>query len=335
VDDEDYRAFDNLLSMVAGGAAGEFVGVGPTPSAEPSIHQLRLVLALSEELHFGRAAARLFITQSALSQQIRGLEKRLGVVLFERSSRAVALTEAGRALLPDIKAAVEAMARLRRAAEVQGRHLSGLVRVGTIGAEAAMPHTRAVLQALRRQHPRLEIQLLGLNFVDQLGALYRQEADVVFLRPPVPDDIELHHLATEPRVACLPGSDPLAALPRLALGQLTGYPVVDVPARIPRVWWDFWAADPRPDGTPVRYGPVAADLEALLHIVAQGEAMAFLPAAARDFFRRPGIGYVDVDGLPPCTSALAWVAAHRDTPVVAAVRRAAQSVPRSRPHPCP
>ncbi|NEA86668.1 LysR family transcriptional regulator [Streptomyces sp. SID7958] len=317
--------------MVAGETVVE--PIGAITVAEPSVHQLRLFLVLSEELHFGRAAARLFITQSALSQQIRSLEKRLKVALFERSSRAVALTSAGRALLPDVRAAVEAMERLRWAANAQGRHLSGLVRVGTIGAEAAMPHTRAVLQALRREHPRLEIQLLGLNFVDQLGALYRREADVVFLRPPVPDDIELHHLATEPRVACLPSGDPLAALPRLALAQLAGYPVVDVPARIPRVWWDFWAVDPRPDGTAVRYGPVAPDLEALLHSVAQGEAMAFLPAAARDFFRRPGVGYVDVDGLAPCTSALAWLADHRDHPGVAAVRRAARSVVHRRTHP--
>src|SRR5690606_17443012 len=261
------------------GRAGEPDGAGRTSTAEPSIHQLRLVLALSEELHFGRAAARLFITQSALSQQIRSLEKRLGVVLFERSSRAVSLTPAGQALLPDITAAVEAMVRLRRAADAQGRHVSGPIRVGIIGAEAAMPHTRAVLQALRREHPRLEVQLLSLNFVDQLGALYRQEADVVFLRPPVPDDIELHHLATDPR----------AALPRLTLAQLSGYPVVDVPSRIPRVWWDFWAVDPRPDGTSVRYGPVVADMEALLHSVAQKQAMAFLPAAARHYFRRPGV----------------------------------------------
>jgi DNA-binding transcriptional LysR family regulator len=332
LDDADCRTFDNLLSMSAGGRAGEPDGAGRTSTAEPSIHQLRLVLALSEELHFGRAAARLFITQSALSQQIRSLEKRLGVVLFERSSRAVSLTPAGQALLPDITAAVEAMVRLRRAADAQGRHVSGPIRVGIIGAEAAMPHTRAVLQALRREHPRLEVQLLSLNFVDQLGALYRQEADVVFLRPPVPDDIELHHLATEPRVACLPEGDPLAALPRLTLAQLSGYPVVDVPSRIPRVWWDFWAVDPRPDGTSVRYGPVVADMEALLHSVAQKQAMAFLPAAARHYFRRPGVGYADVDGLPPCTSALAWAAAHRDNPAVAAVRRAARSVPHHRTH---
>ncbi|PLW74727.1 LysR family transcriptional regulator [Streptomyces sp. SCUT-3] len=302
-------------------------------SAEPSIHQLRLFLVLSEELHFGRAATRLFITQSALSQQIRNLEKRLGVALFERSSRAVALTEAGRALLPEVRAAVEAMVRLRRSADVQGRHLSGRVRVGTVGAEAAMPHTRAVLRALLHRHPRLEVEVFGLNFADQWGALYRREVDVVFLRPPVPGDIEVHHLANESRVACLPGDDPLAARPRIRLEQLAGYPVVNVPPQVPRVWWDFWAVDPRPDSSPVRYGPVAADLEALLHTVAQGEAMAFLPAAARDLFHRPGVGYVDVDGLPPCTSALAWTSEHRDSPAVAAVRQAARSVSHGRARP--
>ncbi|MTE17693.1 LysR family transcriptional regulator [Streptomyces sp. TRM43335] len=319
--------------MVAGEATEKPVGTCVTSSTEPSIHQLRLFLALSEELHFGHAAARLFITQSALSQQIRNLEKRLGVALFERSSRTVALTAAGRALLPEVRAAVEAMVRLRRAATAQRRHLSGRLRVGTIGAEAAMPHARAVLRALHRRHPHLEVEVLGLNFVDQLDALYRREADVAFLRPPVPDGIEVHHLATEPRVACLPSGDPLTARPRITLDQLAGYPVVDVPPRVPRVWWDFWAVDPRPDGTPVRYGPVAADLEALLHTVAQGEAMAFLPAAARDLFRRPGVDYVDVDGLPPCTSALAWVAEHRDNPAVTAVRQAAQSTPHNGAHP--
>src|SRR5690606_10765727 len=70
----------------------------------------------------------------------------------------------------------------------------------------------------------------------------------------------------------------------------------------------------------------------LLHSVAQKQAMAFLPAAARHYFRRPGVGYADVDGLPPCTSALAWAAAHRDNPAVAAVRRAARSVPHHRTH---
>ncbi len=296
---------------------------GAAPAADPSIRQLRLFLALSEELHFGRAAARLFITQPALSQQIRDLEVRVGVRLFTRSSRTVALTAAGRALLPDVRATVEAADRIRRTADAQTRQLSGRLLVGSIGAEAAMPHTRAVLRALHDSHPGITVQLLSLNFVEHIAALLRQDVDVVFLRPPVPEGIELHHLATEPRVACLPADDMLAGLPRLTLAQLADHPVVAMPEEVPRVWWDFWAVDPRPDGSPVRYGPVATDMESLFHIVAGGEAICFLPAAARELFPRPSVRYLDVTDLTPSTAAMAWLSTRQSEPGIAAIRQAA------------
>ncbi|MGW1209084.1 LysR family transcriptional regulator [Streptomyces sp. NPDC002499] len=282
-------------------------------------------MVLSEELHFGRAAARLFITQSALSQQIRDTEQRLGVRLFDRTSRTVTLTAAGRALLPEARAAADAVARLRRLAEAQARQLSGHLVVGTVGAEAAMPHTRTVLRTLQDQHPRMTLQVVSLNFVDHLTALVRQEVDVMFLRPPVPAGIELHHLATEPRVACLHAGDPLADLPSVSLAQLADRPVVAMPEKVPQIWWEFWAVDPRPDGSPVRYGPVASDIESLLHTVASGEAMCFLPAAARDLFPRPGIRYVDVTDLTPCSAAMAWLAERRHESTIAAVREAAHA----------
>ncbi|MFF8036275.1 LysR family transcriptional regulator [Streptomyces sp. NPDC016626] len=292
-------------------------------SREPSIHQLRLYLTLSEELHFGRAAARLFITQPALSQQIRELEKRLGIRVVERGSRTVTLTEAGRALLPEARAAVAAVDRLRSAADAQMRQISGRLIVGTMGAEASMPHTRAVLGLLQDRHPQMTVQLVNLGFVDHLAALAQQKADVAFLRPPVTDDIELHHLATEPRVACLSADYPLAILLRLTVAQLSGIPVVNMPDQVPRLWWDFWAVDPRPDGSPVRYGPAVTDMESLLHTVAAGEAMCFLPAAAREYFPRPGVRYIDVIDLVPSTSALAWLQRRRSEPTIRAIRQAA------------
>ncbi|MDG5808633.1 LysR family transcriptional regulator [Streptomyces ossamyceticus] len=298
--------------------------MGVSVSKEPSIHQLRLYLTLSEELHFGRAAARLFITQPALSQQIRELEKRLGVRVVERTSRTITLTDAGQALLPEARAAVAAVDRLRRVAEAQLRQVSGRLVVGTMGAEASMAHTRAVLALLQERHPGTSVQLVNLGFGDHMAALAQQEADVVFLRPPVTDDIELHHLATEPRVACLSAGHPLAALPRLTLAQLAGVPVVDMPEQVPRLWWDFWAADPRPDGSRVRYGPVVTDMESLLHTVAAGEAMCFLPKAAREYFPRPGIRYIDVVDLIPSTSALAWLRRRRSEITIKAIRQAAQ-----------
>ncbi|MFE1994644.1 LysR family transcriptional regulator [Streptomyces parvulus] len=298
--------------------------MGASRSREPSIHQLRLFLTLNEELHFGRAAARLFITQPALSQQIRELEKRLGVGVVERSGRTLRLTEAGQALLPEARAAIGAVDRLRRVADAQVRQTSGRLVVGTMGAEASMKHTRSVLGLLRDRHPGMSVQLVNLGFGDHLAALAQQEADVVFLRPPVTDDIEVHHLATEPRVACVAADHPLAALPALTVAHFSGVPVVDMPRQVPRLWWDFWAVDPRPDGSRVRYGPVVTDMESLLHTVAAGEAMCFLPAAAREYFARPGVTYVDVADLAPSTSALAWLRARRNEATVRAVRHAAR-----------
>ncbi len=280
--------------------------------------------------HFGRAAASLFITQSALSQQIRGLEKRLGVRLFERTNRMVDLTDAGRTLLPAARAAVDAMVQLRRTADSQVRSVSGRLVVGTVGAEAAMPHTHAVLRALQEEgHPLLTVHMVTLDAYRFAAALQDKEVDVVFGRPPVPEGIEQQRLATEPRVASLPADDPLARLADTALAHFVGHPVVDWPPQVPRAWREFWAVDPRPDGSPVRYGPVVTDMETLLHTVARGEAMAFLPAAARDLFPRPGVRYVDVMDLPPCTSALAWLAARRDEPAITAIRQAARRVTRS------
>ncbi|MGK5529742.1 LysR family transcriptional regulator [Streptomyces sp. URMC 129] len=292
---------------------------------EPSPHQLRLFLALAEELHFGRAAARMYMTQPALSQQIRALETRLGVALVDRTSRTVTLTPAGLALLPEARAIVDSMARLRRHADTHARELRGHLVIGFIGAESAMPHTHAVLATLHGRHPRVSVEMRLLDFADQIQALTNGDVDAAFLRPPLPPGIQSLHLASEPRLACLPASDPLAATGEpIVLAQLADHPVVGLPARTPRVWRDYWAVDPRPDGTPARFGPVVTDLEALLHAVSRGQAMGFLPAAARRLFPRPGVAYVDVADLSPCTSALAWLPHKRTHPTVAALREAAR-----------
>lgn len=222
----------------------------------PSVQQLESFLILAEELHFGRAAARLFVTQPALSRQLRSLEERLDVILLRRSRRHVEITPAGAALLPKARAVVEAMAGLCRAAGSHSRQIEGRLVIGSIGAEAAMPYTRAVLDELHACHPRLRTSVRGLDLATHFEALERGEVDVLFLRPPVPPGIETLTMATEPRVACLPADDPLAGRDEVTLTELSGRPVVDVPPECPRMWWRFWAADPRPDGSPVRYGPV-------------------------------------------------------------------------------
>ena len=281
---------------------------------------------LAEELHFSRAAARLFITQSALSRQIRALETHLGVRLVERSSRSVELTPAGRALLPEIRSAVAAMERLRRLADGHAREVSGHLILGSVGGDAAMPYTHAILTELRGSHPHVSYEMRSLNFANQIEALTSGEIDAAFLRPPLPAGIQSVLLATEPRLACLAADDPLVGRAPLTLAQLSGHVMVDMPAEVPRRWWDYWTVNPRPDGSPVRYGPVVTDIEAMLLAVARGQGIVFVPAAARALYPRPGVAYVEVTDLPLSTAALAWLPGNRSRPLIAVLRRAARAV---------
>ncbi|MFB6439844.1 LysR family transcriptional regulator [Streptomyces sp. NPDC056411] len=319
---------DTVMGMTADGARdlSKASEEPPANSHDPSVHQLRLFVALAEELHFGRAAHRMFISQPAFSRQIRALERRLKVDLIARSTRQVELTAAGHALVAEARAAVEAMHRVRRAADVHARQVDGRLVIGSIGAEMQRPFTRAVLKELHSRHPKITYEVRSLDIASHITALTQGTVDVAFLHPPMPPEIETLQLATEPRVVCLPAHDPLTTRQSVSLADLAGHRVVDVPPECPRVWWDFWAVDPRPDGTPVRYGPVVPDVETLFHAVSHGQAISFLPAAARTYFPRPGVRYLDVSDLTPCTSALAWELKNRSLPTIAAVRRVAESV---------
>ncbi|MEV4624888.1 LysR family transcriptional regulator [Micromonospora sp. NPDC049523] len=312
--------------MSHGGADGERPAPTPPVSREPSGHQLRLFLVLAEELHFGRAARRLFMTQPTLSQQIRALELRLGVDLLQRSSRRVDLTAAGRALVPEARELLASMTRLRRVAASFAREARGHLRIGAIGGEASMPYTIAILTELSARHPAVTVELQAVDFVEQVDALAQGEIDAAFLRPPLPPGFRSLHLATEPRVACLPADDPLVERAPLTLADLADHLVVDVPPQAPRTWWDHWVVNPRPDGTPVRFGPPVGDIEAMLLAVARGQGITFLPAAARDLYPRPGIAYVDVTDLPMSTAALTWLSHDGDRPALTALLQAARAV---------
>ncbi|CAL9642904.1 LysR family transcriptional regulator [Streptomyces sp. enrichment culture] len=303
---------------------GHSVGGG-----DPSVHQLRLFLTVAQELHFGRAAARLFMTQPALSRQIRVLEAKLGVQLLDRTSRSVALTPMGRELVSEAREVVHAMAQLRRRATAYSRELRGHLVVGFIAGDAAMPTTHAILDELRARHPRITVTLRSLPFDEQFDALADGDVQAAFLRPPLPLGVRSMPLSTEPRVACLSAADPLAALAAdrpVTLTDLTDHLVVDVPVSSSRTWWDNWAINPRPDGTPVRFGPVASDIEALLNTVARGTAMSFLPAAARNFYARPGLAYIDVIDAPGTASVLVWMRDDRERPAVEGLLQAGRAV---------
>jgi len=283
---------------------------------------------VAEELHFQRAATRAFISQPSLSQQIRALEERLGVALVERGSGTTRLTPAGEAVAAEARQVIGAMERLLRVSQTHAGAVRGKLRVGSLGGEAAMAHARAVLAHVDDHHPHLEVEVRNLDFIEQFDALANGEVDAAFLRGPLPSGFQSVQLATEPRVVCLPADDPLAGEEKLTLAQLADRAVVDMPREVPRRWWDQLTVNPRPDGTPVRYGPVVHDTEAMVLAVLQAQAITFLPEAARRLYPRPGLVYVDVPELGTSESFLAWLPANRDLPAVRALRDAARAVAR-------
>lgn len=195
------------------------------------LRHLRYFLCLAEELHFGRAAQRLGMSQPPLSQQIRALEEELGVRLFERTSRRVQLTEPGRLFLPEAR---KALAQVERAGHVARRaHLGELGRLG-LGFTASAPFVPRVADAIydfRQSHPNVELALQELGRDDQIARIEKDELDMGIVRafdpPSLPAGMISECLLEEEMLLALRQDHPLArrnADP--AIADLAGVPLV-------------------------------------------------------------------------------------------------------------
>ncbi len=189
---------------------------------------LRYFLALAEELHFGRAAQRLSISQPPLSLNIQQLEASVGAQLFTRNSRGVQLTAAGQAFVPAARALLaQAGAAMREAREVaQGQ--AGELQIGFAGTMlyCGLPQ---ILQRFQAGHPRLKLVLRELSSSEQLSELVRDRLDVGFVHTPrVPPGFEHLLVASQPLVACLPAAHALARRQRIGLRDLQGQALVVV-----------------------------------------------------------------------------------------------------------
>ncbi|MEU3448583.1 LysR substrate-binding domain-containing protein [Streptomyces thermolilacinus] len=291
---------------------------------DPTAQQLRMFLALADELHFGRAARRVFVSQPALSRRIRALEELLGVTLVERSTRRVRLTDAGRSLLPSVRAAVEAADALREAAREAARHDARRLVVGSY--LSALPALRMLFDELRRLNGAPAVEWRDVDNVAQVEALLDGRVDAVICYGPVPAGVRSFRLGTEERYVCLPESHPLASREAVTLAELAGLPVVGFSPRVNPEYCGFWAADPRPDGTPVRYSAHAVTaLEASITHVGLGHGIRFISGSCRHLMPRPGVRYVAVSDLPPCEAVLAWPAGRPAPPALAALLRVLRS----------
>jgi LysR family transcriptional regulator, benzoate and cis,cis-muconate-responsive activator of ben and cat genes len=310
---------DPMLS--APGGAANTVWVGSDTSrvsirgtvAGVETRELRYFVAVAEELHFGRAAQRLGIAQPPLSRAIRQLERRLGVALLERTSRAVSLTEAGSVLLREGRAALDAVdaagRRTRRAAHATTGQ-PGLVLVTKAGASTEL--LSKLLDAYAAEPGAVAVDVLLCGVGEQERLLRDGRADVALLHRPYDSTVgfDTEELCAEGQVAVLPARHPLTGRADLRMADLAALP--DLP--MPR-----W---PGPDGM---YqdgpGPQVRDTGQLYQLIALGRAWAVLPESCRANLRRD-LATVPVLDAPAVTTVIAWPPHSRSRAVAGLVRTA-------------
>jgi DNA-binding transcriptional LysR family regulator len=256
----------------------------------PDLRLLRYFVAVAEELHFGRAAARLHMAQPGLSQQIKALERLLGVELLERTSRQVRLTAAGGALLAESRRLLaeteRAVDRVRRT----GRGEIGRVTIAAIGS-ATYDVVPRLLRAQRKRLPDVEVVLREMSTPAQVQALRGGEVDVGFLRLPADTAGLLAHTVREDRMALmLPDAHPLARKSRIRVRDLAREPLILFPAAPRPSWADTVVAACREAGFEPIVAQEAMESATVVSFVAAGVGVALVPEGLK-VLARPGVAF--------------------------------------------
>ncbi len=191
------------------------------------LRHLRYFIAVAEELHFGRAAARLNISQPPLSQQIQALETQIGAQLLARTNRSVSLTAAGRQFLGDAR---QILAQVNTAATRAARLHQGETGELRLGLTASAPFIRIVSEALsryRQRYPDVHIQTVESHTREQIGPLGEGSLDLGLMRnTPLPETLCWQVALREPLLALVHQSHPLASRSRISLRELANEPFV-------------------------------------------------------------------------------------------------------------
>ncbi len=272
------------------------------------IRRLRYFVAVAEELHFGRAASRLHVSQSPLSQQIIQLERELGVELFERTKRRVELTAAGEVYLEEARKVLASNERAEEAARRASRGEAGRLVLGFAGS-AAYGVLPRLLKASRKRLPNLGVELRGEMLSSELvRALGEDEIQVAILLRTTTESPELSVTVVrrEPFVVALPADHPLARRRLVDPRDLARQRFVVFPRRRGAVLHDAVINACQHAGFSPRVVQEATELPTQVSLVSAGIGVALVPASMRHL-RYSGVVYRSLRGRPPAPdTAVAW-----------------------------
>jgi DNA-binding transcriptional LysR family regulator len=244
------------------------------------LSQLRCFVAVAEELHFGRAAARLNMTQPPLSRQIQILERVLDVVLLERSNRTVKLTPAGQSFLAEARRLLKLAESAAMLAKRVANGKAGSINIG-FTATSAYSYVPDLVAACRRELPDVEISLKEMVSGDQLKRLDSGEIDIGLLRPPIPrGGLRSFRVTAEPLIAAVPSGHPLAEADQIELEALAGEPFIMYAPYEARYFHDLLVELFSRAGLVPNYVQHLAQIHSILAMVHSGVGVALVPQAA-------------------------------------------------------
>ncbi|WP_375502877.1 LysR substrate-binding domain-containing protein [uncultured Jatrophihabitans sp.] len=240
--------------------------------------RLRSFLVVAHELHFSRAAAQLNVSQPALSQQVRALERDLKVELFVRTSRTVQLTPAGEALLATAPRALYEVERAVETAQQAARGTTGRLVIGSVRTGLADVVPR-VMRSFSREHPQVRFEVLQMDTALQLRALVDRRIDIGIVRSAPPTELlVIEPLVSEPLMVALPADHPLAGLDAVDPRLLANEPFVSWPRHLGEDFFDIVVAFCREHGFSPKVNTEGGDIDSQLALVAAGFGVSLQPA---------------------------------------------------------
>ncbi|QWA24006.1 LysR family transcriptional regulator [Streptomyces sp. JCM17656] len=291
------------------------------------VRDLRYFVAVAEELHFTRAAERLYVSQPALSKQVRALERHLGMELFRRDPQGVTLTEAGAALLPHARRVLDAWSEgsaALQAARVAARSTLVVGMSTSPGRDGLLPAIRSRFTAA---HPDTVLRLRQVSWEDPTAGLADGDADIAFVWLPLPDAERYGWtvVAEEPRLVALPQTHPLASRPEIDFADLMDEPFLALPAGAGPLR-DYWLALEERAGRPPRIGAEIAGTEETYEALVAGLGVCLVATGNAPLITLGGVVTRPVLGLAPSRFALAWRREDARRPLVRAYAEACRRV---------
>ncbi|SOD95991.1 LysR substrate-binding domain-containing protein [Caenispirillum bisanense] len=282
------------------------------------LRHLRYFVAVAEDLHFGRAAARLHLSQPSLSQQIQALEERIGAALFVRNRRKVELTAAGRLMLPEARATLAQAEKALVVARRAGRGEVGRLEIGFTGSAPFNPLLPQSVRRFRERWPDVQLSLNEMSTTAQFEALAAGRLDVGFLRPGQPMEmvgIAQRLLLREPLLAVMTAAHPLAAGASVRVADLATEPFILHPRAIGTGLFDKVMTLCAAAGFAPRIAVEAHQMSTVVTLAAVGMGVSIVPEALRRL-NTDGVAFRPIDDDGAFMDLIAARRADDDTAVV-------------------